>query len=445
VKFNPSAALEEVALDAVSVKEPEIYDLEQPVSQPIVIRPRSEPTPVSVNKPAKKSRFSSAALFLLVVPITVGAIVLAMRLPQKQTDTAIVKDSPLVRQTALPVVRQTALPVVRQTAPPVVRQTAPPVVRQAQRRGKMRANQDVAQFRLKIENVEKVEKAEKVDQRDKLLAELDVKIKKAEGARKKKALIDEKIKQLEVREQTQQKALRSAYSAKRRRTIEHNLENISREKQELNDEIRFSSIDIILDEIEQERRRIIKKFPRPGDPKYVEVKVTPDTPGFMHSVIGAWVGRIRLFDEKEAAQLGQKIEEYARLENSRDPQKVADQYVQSLIEKGILQSAESVGIRRGPSPDGMWLDVNPAGGPPIRIRIYDYRVKYVSKAGLINEMICGAGLARTGRQDGSWVVTTTTKLGILIGLPIPSLEERLLDAYQRAMRRGPQDFPGRQF
>jgi hypothetical protein len=78
-KFNPgTAALEQVALDAVGVKEPEIYDLEKPDSQPmnwaptpVVVRPcrysrssletiTSPPVPVSesnpqVNRPAEKS------------------------------------------------------------------------------------------------------------------------------------------------------------------------------------------------------------------------------------------------------------------------------------------------------------------------------------------------------------------------------------------------------
>jgi hypothetical protein len=185
----------------------------------------------------------------------------------------------------------------------------------------------------------------------------------------------------------------------------------------LRTEIDSSHAEIILDNVEQERRRIIMTFPRPGDPKYIEVEVTPDTLGISREIRFVWVGRTRLLNKKEAAQVDQKTLANAIRENSRDPQRVADQYMQSLVERGTLQSAAFVGIRRAPSPDGMWLAVNPATGGSMRIRIYDYRVRYVSKAGLVNERVCGVGLARAGRQDGSWLVTSTTKLGTVIGLP----------------------------
>jgi hypothetical protein len=251
------------------------------------------------------------------------------------------------------------------------------------------ANQAVAQSRPKVE---------KVDQRDKLLAELDAEIKEYSGNTKE---AEEKLRKIEARERVQQKAMRSARSARHRGVIEENLAKIEKEKEPFKQKIVEEKMKRILmggpddadlpvnskDRFEQRRRRIIMKFPRPGDPKYVEVKVE---------------GAIRILDEKEA-------EEYARLENSRDPQRVADQYIQRLIERGILKSAEFVGIEQG-------LDHNPAtgGSMTLRIRIYNYRVNYISKAGLLNERVCGVGLASNG---GYWAVSHSTKFGTLLGLP----------------------------
>jgi hypothetical protein len=66
------------------------------------------------------------ALLLLVVPLTVGATVLAMRFLQEQSTTAMVQAHPVVQQVAHPVVQQAAPPVVQQVAPPVVQQVTKP-------------------------------------------------------------------------------------------------------------------------------------------------------------------------------------------------------------------------------------------------------------------------------------------------------------------------------
>jgi hypothetical protein len=95
-KFNPgAAALEKVALDAVCIKEPEVYDFERPVFQPVNQAPPNlaqipvrqdppiSPPPVdlgiSTSRPARKLKVSVAVLLLLMVPLTIGATVLTMR------------------------------------------------------------------------------------------------------------------------------------------------------------------------------------------------------------------------------------------------------------------------------------------------------------------------------------------------------------------------------
>jgi hypothetical protein len=264
-------------------------------------------------------------------------------------------------------------------------------------------------LRPKVE--QKVEKRveKKVDQRDKLLAEWDAKTKKEWNelldtcdAKTRKTF--EAVQKVVARERIQREALESTSSATRRRQTNTILHKIEVEKERLLSESNDpTSVVEVLDRAEQERREIIMTFPRPGDPKYVRVK--------------AEMEEARVLSEKEIVQRDQKIVQNAIRENNSDPQRVADQYVQRLIERGTLQSAESLGMRRAPSPDGMWLDANPATGGSIRIRIYDYKVRYVSKAGLVNERVCGVGLAKAGRGDGSWEVTFTTKFGTLIGLP----------------------------
>jgi hypothetical protein len=396
-RFHPGAeALEDVILDDVSVREPEIYDLEQPVVQQASQTPsiqdqvplRNGQSPVRKNR---KLMVSSTALFLLAVPVTVGVTALAMRLPKKTE-----------------VVTAQAPPVVQQV--PVARQAVPPVVQQAPRRGKA-----VVQLRPKVETKVETE----VDQRDKLLAELEVKTKEeVEGAKKKKALNDERIKQLDDRERTQRKALRSTRSAKERQHIEGRLAQISKEREWLNTEIRDSHADIILDDVEQKKRQIIKKFPRPGDPKYVEVEVTPDTLGISQDIRFVWVGRTRLLDENEVAAMEQQTAvaaaEKERREMTKDPLQVADAYLGSLIQKGVLKSAQFIGTDRA-------LDTIDGFQRAQSVPKYNYRVEYVSEGGLLNVRECFVLLYR---KDGGWAVTPTTVMATLGGLPGGSVQER---------------------
>ena len=112
-KFNPGAA----ALDAICVKEPEVYDLEQTAFQPVNWAPssqaqvpvRQDPPPlpsvgVSTSTPTRparmtrKLRISSTALLLTVVPLTIGATVLTMRFLPESGTNSVAQAPPVVQQ-----------------------------------------------------------------------------------------------------------------------------------------------------------------------------------------------------------------------------------------------------------------------------------------------------------------------------------------------------------
>jgi hypothetical protein len=263
-------------------------------------------------------------------------------------------------------------------------------------------------------------KVEKMDQRDRLLAELDVKTKKEiEDAKKTKILNDEKIRQLSVREQTQQKALKSATSDRQRRTIQERLHRIEAEKDDLLAELQDLDVKKISDDAEQERRRIIMKFPRPGDPKYVMVeggRILPEA-----EVARLAAEKKRLAEEK--ARLAE--EERVRLENSKDPRQVADRYAQLMVDRGILKSFKFVGTEETVEGAG------PIAGKPVTR--YSYQVVYVSRAGLVNERVCGVDVYSS---DGiHWEVSPVMFLGGtpgMFGLPQQSPGEQALEAFNKA-------------
>ena len=135
-------------------------------------------------------------------------------------------------------------------------------------------------------------------------------------------------------------------------------------------------------ELEQERRRIVKKFPEPGDPAYLEVEG-------------------KLYTQKEWD-----------LEKTRYPRGVAEDYIKELLRQGTIRSAKYTKNSQH-DYDPTWL----RPGSPIRdFMNINYVVQYVSKGGVLNER--DAWVTVLSFDGKHWVVSSRMKeLEVLGGLP----------------------------
>ena len=193
-----------------------------------------------------------------------------------------------------------------------------------------------------------------------------------------------------------QKALREKV-ARREKTLQANnrkgyytknsqdaLKKLRAELQEVDDQYRerLEPLQPDKEQLEQRRRAIVKKYPEPGDPTYVEHQ-----------------GRFLTQDEWT-------------LEKSRYPGTVAEEYIQELLRRGIIRSAKYTKTTQHDfNPD--WL----RPGSPVRdFMNLNYTVQYISKGGVLNERTAWVTVV-TG--DGThWVVSPMMKeLEVLGGLP----------------------------
>ena len=133
--------------------------------------------------------------------------------------------------------------------------------------------------------------------------------------------------------------------------------------------------------LEQRRRAVVKKYPEPGDPTYVDHQ-----------------GKLLTQDEWT-------------LEKSRDPRALAEEYIQELLRRGLIRSARYVNTDRHAESGERGL-----GARVVDFQNVNYTVQYVSKGGVLNERTAWVTLI-TG--DGThWIISRLMKeTEILGGLP----------------------------
>ena len=193
--------------------------------------------------------------------------------------------------------------------------------------------------------------------------------------------------QKKLRDQVAQKEKTLRDLARRRRTTgptSRALEKLQAELQELENQIkdRQSPYEEKLVQLEQERRRILKRFPEPGDPTYLEVES-------------------KLFTQEEWDQ-----------EKTKCPRTVADEYVQELLRRGIIRSAKYTEATR----HAQSMDTTRDGSPIRDFMNINYTVQYVSKGGILNER--NAWVTVITLDSKHWTVSPMMQgFEILGGLP----------------------------
>ncbi len=136
------------------------------------------------------------------------------------------------------------------------------------------------------------------------------------------------------------------------------------------------------DELEQERRRVMKKFPEPGDEAYLEV-----------------AGKLYTQEEWD-------------LEKTRSPRGVAEAYIQELLRLGIIRSARYTDTTK----HAQSMDTTRDGSPIRDFSNLNYTVQYVSKGGVLNER--NAWVTVITLDGKHWMVSQRMKeLEVLGGLP----------------------------
>jgi DNA repair exonuclease SbcCD ATPase subunit len=198
----------------------------------------------------------------------------------------------------------------------------------------------------------------------------------ADLAPKQKAL-REKVAQ---KEKTLRANTRKGYYTKNSQDA---LKKLRAELQEVDDQYRerLEPLQPDKEQLEQRRRAVVKKYPEPGDPIYVEHQ-----------------GRFLTQDEWT-------------LEKSRYPGTVAEEYIQELLRRGIIRSAKYVNTTRHAESGERGL-----GARVVDFQNVNYTVQYVSKGGVLNERTAWVTLI-TG--DGThWIVSRLMKeTEVLGGLP----------------------------
>lgn len=133
-------------------------------------------------------------------------------------------------------------------------------------------------------------------------------------------------------------------------------------------------IDELTYNYEQDRRRVVLENPQPGDPAYVQSEGRFYTPE-------------ELREEKELRQ------------NNGSPEMVADAYIQSLINDGVLETANRTRMQ----------PFQLTNGPPMEnTMMVFYQCRYTSKGGFVNNREGHILVTRDAR--GFWFVSQMTHL-----------------------------------
>jgi len=139
-------------------------------------------------------------------------------------------------------------------------------------------------------------------------------------------------------------------------------------------------------QLEQERRRILVKFPVQGDPELAEHK------GFLYK--SDELIKIKAFEDEHGT-----------------PQRAADYYIQSLLDSRVLEKAEFLRVSAVAPPAEALL----YKGQLKAYKTAHYQVRYVSKAGLVNDREVYVSVFAL--EDGNWYVSPAMKkLEVLGGL-----------------------------
>jgi hypothetical protein len=214
--------------------------------------------------------------------------------------------------------------------------------------------------------------------------EKEVTAQKKEAEKKVADLLPQQ-KSLQEKVTQKEKTLRDL--AKRRRVsrpVEESLAKLRDEQEELGKRFKDRQQPQMqrLEELEQERRRIVKGHPEPGDPAYFEVN-----------------GKLYTQEERD-------------LEKSKYPRTVADEYIQELLRLGVIRSAKYTKTTQH-FYNPAWLQ---PGSPVKDFLNVNYTVEYVSKGGVLNERNVWVTVL-TG-DEVHWQVSQMMKeLEILGGLP----------------------------
>lgn len=104
--------------------------------------------------------------------------------------------------------------------------------------------------------------------------------------------------------------------------------------------------------------------------------------------------------------LAEKAKQDALLEIHGSPRRVADNYVQSMLDSGSLREAIFVDERNNMITG--CIDIRQVDDWPNRIRSVHYRINYVSKAGLVNERLAYVTVFKA--KNGLWYVSTDTQI-----------------------------------
>lgn len=234
----------------------------------------------------------------------------------------------------------------------------------------------VGGFALGAENAERKTQLSRID------TEKEHQTKLAEEATAK---LRPQLVELKEKVTAKEKAVRDLNRRKRNTAqAREALEQLQEQFQELEDQVAEIQRPFLQqrDELEQERRKVMIKFPEPGDPKFLTFEN-------------------RLFTE----------EEYEK-EKTKYPTLLAEDYIQDLLKRGIIKSAQYSGTSRHAIPmDGVGT------GIPIKDFVnVRYKVQYVSKAGLVNER--DAWVTVLTLDGKTWNVSIRMKqLEVLGGLP----------------------------
>jgi len=136
------------------------------------------------------------------------------------------------------------------------------------------------------------------------------------------------------------------------------------------------------DDLEQERRRVMKRFREPGDPAYLEVGD-------------------KLYTKEEWV-----------LAKTMSPRGVAEEYLQELLRRGFIRSAKYTDTTR----HAVSMDRAADGSPVHDFVNVNYTVQYVSKGGVLNER--NAWVTVITIDGKHWMVSQMMKdFEVLGGLP----------------------------
>ena len=148
------------------------------------------------------------------------------------------------------------------------------------------------------------------------------------------------------------------------------------------------------EELEQKRRHVVKKFPEPGDPDYLD----------FHG---------RLLTAREVELEEKKAAQELELSKSKNPVNVAQEYIDGFVERRILRSAVYTQTRGSQILLLNVREFEPRAKGAVDVH---YTAEYVSVAGIVNERdVCVRVITLDGEH---WIVYPRLRsTGSLIGLP----------------------------